>query len=95
MLKLIYKYLTDKNFRSYINYITQVADNENGIADKLNNELDEFKKNTSDRLKRRIEELSSAVDILKQIPHSEKLTSKLNFVLNELKEDYRDISSVD
>lgn len=95
MLKLIYKYLTDKNFRSYINYITQVADNENGIADKLNNELDEFKKNTLDRLKKRIDELSSAMDILKQIPSGEKLTSKLNFVLNELKEDYKEISSVD
>lgn len=94
MFKLVYKYLTNKNFRSYIDYIVQIAENKNGIADKLDNELDSFKKATIDRLKKRIDELSNVIDTLKQWPGGELVTGKLNFVLNELKQDYKEISEI-
>ena len=95
MFKLVYRYLTDRTFRSYIDYIVQIAENKNGIADKLDNELDSFKKATIDRLKKRIDELSSVIDTLKQWPGGELVNGKLNFVLNELKQDYKEISEID
>jgi hypothetical protein len=72
-----------------------IASNKNGIADKLDEELDEFKKKTGDMLKKRVDKLSDIVGKLRELPGGSMLVSPLNDLLNELKDDYTEIISMD
>lgn len=95
IINLIIRYFTDKSFRIYIDSIMAIASNKNGIADKLDEELDEFKKKTGDMLKKRVDKLSDIVGKLRELPGGSMLVSPLNDLLNELKDDYTEIISMD
>ena len=95
IINLIIRYFTDKSFRIYIDSIMAIASNKNGIADKLDEELDEFKRKTGDMLKKRVDKLSDIVGKVRELPGGSMLVSPLNDLLNELKDDYTEIISMD
>ena len=95
IINLLIKYFTNKEFRIYIDSIIAIVGNKGGVADVLDAELDEFKKKTTDRLKKRVDELTDAITIVRNFPGSELLVSKLNFILNELKDDFKEINEMD
>lgn len=91
--KLIYRYLTNSVFRSYMTYTLARIDNQDGINDRVDEVMNEFKNTTLAMLKTRINILSESVDKMKKIPEGAQLVGPLNDLLNELKEDYREVES--
>jgi hypothetical protein len=45
-------------------------------------------------LKKRVDRLQSAVNLLRPVPQASVVISPLNELLNELKEDYRELSEI-
>ena len=95
IINLVIKYFTNKEFKVYIDSIMAIANNKNGVADILDAELDEFKRKTTSRLKKRVDELTDVITTVRNFPGSELLVSKLNFILNELKDDFKEINEMD
>lgn len=91
LIKLIVQYLTNPKFRSYIDSIMALANNKNGITDEVDRQIAEFKKQTKTRLTTRIDELNDVTTMIRVIPGSGIILSKLNYLMNELKEDLRRI----
>ena len=94
LLKIVYKYLTNKAFRYYMFYVMMRLENKNGMKDKIDDEINKFKQETAEMLKKRVDKLQSAVNILKPVPQASVVISPLNDLLNELKEDYREVSEM-
>lgn len=91
LVKLIIHYLTNPKFRSYIDSIMALANNKNGITDEADRQIAEFKKQTKARLTTRINELNDVTSLIRAIPGSGVILSKLNYLMNELKEDLRNL----
>ena len=91
LLKLILQYLTNKNFRKYIDGIMALANNQNGIADEVDRQIEEFKDKTYKRLNDRVKELTDAISLVRMMPGSGIVVSKLNYLLNELKDDLKSL----
>lgn len=94
IIKIVIRYFTDSTFRQYMNYFMARMENKNGIRDKVDEELNKFKQETVEMLKKRVDKLQSAINILKPVPHASVVISPLNDLLNELKEDYKEVSSM-
>ena len=94
ILKLIFRYLTDVKFRKHMNSLVAVMENKNGIADELSDHLIRIKQETLARLKKRVDTLSGAIDHVRGVPGTSLLVKPLNDLLNELKEDYKEIESM-
>lgn len=91
ILKIIYRYLTDSTFRKSMNRVIAIMENKNGLADDLNDQLTQLKNETLARLKNRVDTLSAAIDHIRGVPGTIILVKPLNDLLNELKEDYKEI----
>lgn len=91
LVTLIIQYLTNRKFRNYIDGIMALANNQNGIADEVDRQIVEFKNQTKARLAKRISELNDVTTMIRTIPGSGIIISKLNYLMNELKEDLRSI----
>jgi len=94
VLRIIIRYLTDKSFRHYMIYFMARIENKNGIRDKIDEELEKYKQETVEMLKKRVDKLQSAINILKPVPQASVVVSPLNDLLNELKEDYKEVSEM-
>lgn len=94
LLRIIYRYLTDPMFRNYMLYIIARLENRNGIKDKIDEEMQKFKQETAEMLKKRVDKLQSAINILKPVPQASVVVSPLNDLLNELKQDFKEISEM-
>ena len=91
ILKIIYRYATDATFRKSMNRVIAIMENKNGLADDLNDQLTQLKDETLARLKKRVDTLSGAIDHIRGVPGTTILVKPLNDLLNELKEDYKEI----
>ena len=94
LLRIIYRYITDSSFRYYMIYFMARMENKNGIRDKIDEEMEKFKQETVEMLKKRVDKLQSAINILKPVPQASVVVSPLNDLLNELKEDYKEVSEM-
>lgn len=94
LLRILYRYLTDPIFRSYMLYVIARLENRNGIKDKIDEEMQKFKQETAEMLKKRVDKLQSAINILKPVPQASVVVSPLNDLLNELKQDFKEISEM-
>ena len=94
LLRILYRYFTDPTFRSYMLYIIARLENRNGIKDKIDEEMQKFKQDTAEMLKKRVDKLQSAINILKPVPQASVVVSPLNDLLNELKQDFKEISEM-
>jgi len=94
LLRILYRYLTDPIFRSYMLYVIARLENRNGIKDKIDEEMQKFKQETAEMLKKRVDKLQSAINILKPVPQASIVVSPLNDLLNELKQDFKEISEM-
>lgn len=93
-LNLIYKYLTDKDFREFIENVTDIFNNTDGIADVIDDQINVFKKTIISKRENRINKLSECLDQIKQMPTltsssavKNNIMSQINNVLNEMKAD--------
>lgn len=75
-------------------YFMARIENKNGIRDKIDEELEKYKQETVEMLKKRVDKLQSAINILKPVPQASVVVSPLNDLLNELKEDYKEVSEM-
>lgn len=91
IINLLIKYFTDRSFRKYIDSIMALADNKNGVADKIEKELEDYKKKVEVRLSGRVNELTDVISGMRSLGVPQIFMSKLNNLLNELKEDLRDL----
>lgn len=91
LLKLIIQYLTNNKFRNYIDGIMALANNQNGIADEVDRQIEEFKDKTYKRLNNRVNELTDVISLVRPLPGSSIIVSKLNYLLNELKDDLKSL----
>lgn len=91
LLKLIIQYLTNRKFRNYIDGIMALANNQNGIADEVDRQIEEFKDKTYKRLNNRVNELTDVISLVRPLPGSSIIVSKLNYLLNELKDDLKSL----
>lgn len=87
IINLIFRYFTDPDFRANINIMMDLASNRNGIADDVEKHMEEIKT----RLKKRVSELDEVVTMIRPISGSNLIISKLNFLLNEMKDDLRSL----
>lgn len=94
LFKIIYWYISDSTFRNYMFYFMARMENKNGVRDKIDEEIRNFKQETAEMLKRRVDKLQSAINILKPVPQVSVVVSPLNDLLNELKEDYKEVSEM-
>lgn len=94
LLRILYRYLTDPIFRSYMLYVIARLENRNGIKDKIDEEMQKFKQETAEMLKKRVDKLQSAINILKPVPQASVIISPLNDLLNELKQDFKEVSEM-
>ena len=94
LLRILFRYLTDPVFRSYMIYVIARLENKNGIKDKIDEEMQKFKQETAEMLKKRVDKLQSAINILKPVPQASVVVSPLNDLLNELKQDFKEISEM-
>jgi hypothetical protein len=91
ILNLVFRYFTDSSFKKYIDSIMALANNKNGVADKIEQELENYKKKVETRLSGRVNELTDVISGMRSLGVPPMLMSKLNNLLNELKEDLRDL----
>ena len=68
-----------------------LANNQNGIADEVDRQIEEFKDKTYKRLNDRVKELTDAISLVRMMPGSGIVVSKLNYLLNELKDDLKSL----
>lgn len=94
LFKIVYWYITDSTFRNYMFYFMARMENKNGIRDKIDEEVQKFKQDTVEMLKKRVDKLQSAINILKPVPQASVVVSPLNDLLNELKQDYKEVSEI-
>jgi uncharacterized protein YeeX (DUF496 family) len=87
LFKFIWKYWTSSIFRKNIAFMIYRFENREELDKQFNEELEEIKQKTLARCKRQIDDL---VYIKDHIDGGMAL-SKINELINELKEDYREI----
>jgi predicted transcriptional regulator len=94
IFRIILKYIIDPTFRKYMIYFMARVENKNGIQDKIDEEVQKFKQETAEMLKKRVDKLQSAINVLKPVPQASVVVSPLNDLLNELKQDFKEISEM-
>jgi uncharacterized membrane-anchored protein YhcB (DUF1043 family) len=91
---MLYLYFTNSEFREYIRYIILRLENKSIVRDKIQEEIEKNRQDILDMLKKRVDRLQSAVNLLRPVPQASVVISPLNELLNELKEDYRELSEI-
>jgi hypothetical protein len=92
--RMLYLYFTNSEFREYIRYIILRLENKSIVRDKIQEEIEKNRQDILDMLKKRVDRLQSAVNLLRPVPQASVVISPLNELLNELKEDYRELSEI-
>jgi uncharacterized membrane-anchored protein YhcB (DUF1043 family) len=91
---MLYLYFTNSEFREYIRYIILRLENKSIVREKIEEEIEKNRQDILDMLKKRVDRLQSAVNLLRPVPQASVVISPLNELLNELKEDYRELSEI-
>ena len=89
LFKFIWRYWTSSTFRNNIGIILYRLENQEELTNQFNEELKKIREETLETCKKRIDNL---VYIKDHVPGGMAL-SKINELINELKEDYRDIEN--
>ena len=89
LVKFVWRYWTSSTFRNNIGIILYRLENQEELTNQFNEELKKIREETLETCKKRIDNL---VYIKDHVPGGMAL-SKINELINELKEDYRDIEN--
>lgn len=92
--KMIYLYFINDVFRDYIKYLISKLQNKSAVKDKIQEEIEKSRQEALNTLKKRVDRLQSAVNLLRPVPQASVAISPLNELLNELREDYREVSEM-
>lgn len=92
--RMLYLYFTNSEFREYIRYIILRLENKSIVREKIEEEIEKNRQDILDMLKKRVDRLQSAVNLLRPVPQASVVISPLNELLNELNEDYREVSEM-
>ena len=89
LFKFIWKYWTSSTFRKNVAVIVYRLENQEELEKHFHEEVEKIREETLETCKKRIDNL---VYIKDHVPGGMAL-SKINELINELKEDYRDIEN--
>lgn len=81
---LLIKYIFDKTFRNRVNSVMSAISN--------NTDVSSVKKEIKSRLEKRVSELMDISSFLNRIPGSSLVLGKVNNLINELKNDLKDLN---
>lgn len=91
--KFLFKCLTNKQYRDMVSHIIYMIENGDELDMKLQEELQVWKDKYLVRYKKRIDLLGEVKSYTDKLPLAASVSSKINDLMNDLKEEYREIEN--
>lgn len=93
IVKFIFKCLISKKYRDMVLHVIFLVENGDELDNKLQEELDLWKDKYLVRYKKRIDLLGEVKSYTDKLPLAASVSSKINDLMNDIKEEYREIEN--
>ena len=91
IIKFIFNCMTSRKYRDMVLHVVYLIENGDELDNKLQQELQLWKDKYLTRYKKRIDLLGEVKGYTDKLPLAASVSSKINDLMNDLKEEYREI----